>query len=133
MALTEGTRVIVAGVPPQGIRMPCAEDVKVGDLLGIDSDGKVFPVDSDDAEHGRLVAGTDGNTTKDCTCYLLAVIDGFTSGTEAAAIYPSGTAGSYTETADTDAGDSNEIVGYVMTETMILVLPGIRADSVVAT
>jgi hypothetical protein len=105
----------------------------MGDLLGIDANGKVFPVDSDDAEHGRLVAGIDGSTTQDCTCFWVAIIDGFTSGTEAAAIYPSGTAGSYTETADTDAGDSNEIVGYVMTETMIIVLPGIRADSVVAT
>jgi len=133
MALTEGTRVIKAAIPADGILMPCAEAVKRGDLLGIDANGKVFPVNSDDAEHGRLIAGVDGATSEYIPCYWMAVIDGFTSGTEAAAIYPSATAGSYTETADTDAADSNEIVGYVMTETMIMVLPGVRADSVVAT
>lgn len=133
MALTEGSRVIVAGLPENGIRMPCAESIKRGDLLAIDANGKVEPCDSDDAEHGRLVAASDGEADEYINCYLFAVIDGFTGGTEAAAIYPSATPGSYTETADTDAGDTDEIVGYVLTETMILVLPGVRADSVVAT
>ena len=129
MALTEGTRKIVAGIPESGIQMTCAEAIKRGDLLGVDTDGKVFPVDSDDAEHGRLVAGTDGAADDVIPCYWMAVIDGFTSGTEAAAIYPSSTPGSYTETADTDSGDSDEIVGYALTETMIMVMPAVRADS----
>jgi len=133
MALTEGTRKIVAGVPENGMPMPCAEAVKRGDLLGVNSDGEVFPVDSDDAEHGRLVAGTDGAADETIPCYWVAVIDGFTDGTEAGALYPSSTPGSYSETADTDASDSNEIVGYILTETMIVVLPAVRADSVVAT
>ena len=133
MALTESKRMIVAGVPEKGIPMPCAEAVSYGDLLGVDSNGKVFPVDSDDAEHGRLIAGADGATDETIPCYWMAVIDGFTGGTEAAAVYPGATAGKYTETADTDAGDSNEIIGYILTETMIIVLPAVRADSVVAT
>lgn len=133
MALTEGTRVIVAGEPACGVPMECAEAVKRGDLLAVDANGKVEPVDSDDAEHGRLVAGVDGETGETIPCYWLAVIDGFTGGTEAAPLYPSGTDGQVSESIETDAGDSNEIVGYVLTETMIMLLPGVRADGVVAT
>ena len=112
-----------------GFVMQCAEAIKYGDLLAIDANGKVEPCDSDDAEHGRLIAAASGATDEYIPCYWMAVIDGYTSGTEAAALYPSGTPGSVTETADTDSGDSNEIVGYVMTETMIMLLPGVRADS----
>lgn len=129
MALTEGTRVIVAASPPQGIPMEAAERINLGDLLAVTATGTVEPCDSDDAEHGRLIALAGGETGDTIPCAWTAVIDGFTSGTEAAAIYPSGTPGSYTETADTDSGDSDEIVGYVLTETMIIVMPGVRADS----
>ena len=129
MALTEGTRIIVAACPDIGIFMTTSEAVSQGDLLGIDSNGYVFPVDSDDGEQGRLVAGSGGASGATIQCYWMAVIDGFTGGTEAAAIYPSTTAGSYTETADTTGSDTNTIVGYVMTETMIMVMPGVRADS----
>jgi hypothetical protein len=58
----------------------------------------------------------------------MAVIGGFTDGTEGNAVYTSGTAGQYTETVDTDSGDTNEIVGYVLTETEILVTP-VRAHA----
>lgn len=133
MALTEGTRVIVAGIPEKGIPMICAEAVAYGDLLAVDANGKVEPVDSDDAEHARLVAGEAGATNDVIPCYWIAVMDGFTGGTEGAALYPCGTDGQVSETIETDAGDSNEIVGYVLTTTMIIILPAIRADGVVAT
>jgi hypothetical protein len=133
MALTEGTRKIVAGIPDGGFTMPCAEAVKYGDLLGVSATGTVAPVDSDDAEHGRLIAAASGATGEYIPCYWMAVIDGFTGGTEAGAVYPSATPGAYTETADTTAGDSNEIIGYILSETMIMVMPSVRADSVVAT
>ena len=133
MALTEGTRRIVAGIPESGIVMQCAEAIKYGDLLAIDANGKVEPADADDAEHGRLVAAASGATDEYIPCYWMAVIDGYTGGTEAAAIYvDETTAGCVTETVDTDAGDTNEIVGYVMTSTMVMILPAVRADSVVA-
>lgn len=133
MALTEGTRVIVAGVPEKGIPMICAEAVSYGDLLAVDANGKVEPVDSDDAEHGRLIAAEDGAADDVIPCYWIAVMDGFTAGTEGGALYPSGTDGAVSESIETDAGDSNEIVGWVLTETMILLIPSIRADGVVAT
>ena len=130
MALTEGTRSVVAGWPDKGIPMICAEAVKYGDLLAVDADGKVIPCDSDDAEHGRLIAGAAGAADEVIPCYLWAIIDGFTGGTEGGKVYPSATDGQYSETADVTGGDSNEIVGHILTETMILVLPGVRADSV---
>ena len=130
MALTEGTRVIEQAVPNYGIPMKCGEAVKYGDLVGVDSNGEIFPVDSDDGEHGRLIAGADGAPGDIIPCFTEAVISGYTSGTEAAALYPSGTAGSVSETADTDADDSNEIVGYVLTETKAWLKPGVRPDSV---
>lgn len=129
MALTEGTRKIVAATPDIGLYMEAAETITVGDLLAIVSDGTVEPVDSDDGEQARLVAlesGADGDTIQ---CAWMAVIDGFTGGTEAAAVYPSTTAGQYTETADVTGSDTNTIVGYVLTETKIMVMPGVRADS----
>ena len=130
MALTDSSpgRIIFYGTPEGGFNMDCAERVYAGDLLGISATGTVVPVDSDDAQHGRLVAGGNGATGDPIPCYVMAVIGGFTGGTEGAAVYPSGTAGQYTETVDTDSGDSNEIVGYVLSESEILVTP-IRADS----
>lgn len=129
MALTEGTRVIEQAVPNYGIPMTCAEAIKYGDLVGIDANGKLIQVDSDDADHGRFIAGADGNAGDVIPCFTLAVISGYTGGTEGAALYPSATPGQITETADVTSGDSNEIVGYVLTETKILAMPGVRADS----
>ncbi len=130
MALTEGvTRYIVKGWPTQGTPMQCAEAVKLGDLVGIDTNGYVFPVDSDDGEQGRGVAGAKGATGRFIPVYIGAIIGGFTGGTEAGAVYPSGTAGQWTETADVNSSDSDTIVGYVITETMILAIPAMRADS----
>jgi len=132
MALTEGTRKIVAGIPENGVPMVCDEAIKRGDLLAVTSTG-VEPADSDAAEQGRLIAGTDGATGETIPCYWLAVIDGFTGGTPASAVYVSSTPGEYTETADTVATHTNTIVGYILTATMIIALPAVRADSVVAT
>ncbi len=129
MALTEGSRIIVAGWPTGGFPMECAEAITCGDLIGIDSNGKAFPVDSGDAEQGRGVAGKTGIASRFIPVYIGAVIGGFTGGTEAAALYPSETAGQWTETADVTGSDTNTIVGYVITETMILAMPGMRADS----
>jgi len=131
MALTEGTRVIYAAAPSFGIPMTvqASKTVKVGDALTVHTDGTVRPADSDDGDQVRLIAGENGNAGDKISCYWMAVIDGFTGGTEAAAVYLSSTPGQYTETADTDSGDTDTIIGYVLTETKILVLPAVRADS----
>jgi len=134
MALTEGTRIIYSAAPEFGIPMTvqAAKTVKRGDALTVHSDGTVRAADSDDGDQVRLIAGEDGNAGEKIPCYWMAVIDGFTGGTEAGAVYLSSTAGEYTVTADTDAQDTNTIIGYVLTETKILVLPGVRADSTAA-
>ena len=129
MALTEGSRKIVAGWPIGGFPMECAETIKCGDLLAISSAGELVPVDSDDGEQARLIAGKSGEDGDFIPCYVGAIVEGFTGCTEAAAIYPSITAGQYTETADTTGSDTNTIIGYALTETMILAIPGMRADS----
>ena len=135
MALTEGTRVIYAASPEFGIPMTvqAAKTVKRGDALTIHTDGKVRAADSDDGDQVRLIAGEDGKAGDKIPCYWMAIIDGFTGGTEAGAVYLSSTAGEYTETADDTAADTNTIIGYILTETKILVLPSVRVDSVVAT
>lgn len=124
-------RVIIGASPEFGVPMAIAtgETVYTGDLLGVASD-KVFPVDSDDAEHGRLVAGRGGAAGDIIPCHTSAIIGGFSGATSAAPIYPGATAGQYTETADVTAGDSNEIVGYMLTDTIAMVVPAVRADSV---
>ena len=129
MALIEGSRIIVAGWPTGGFPMECAEAITCGDLIGISSTGLAFPVDSGEGEQGRGVAGKSGTTGRFIPVYIGAIIGGFTGGTEAGALYPSETAGQWTETADVTGSDTNTIVGYVITETMILAIPGVRADS----
>ena len=129
MALTEGSRKIVAGWPTGGVPMECAETITCGDLIGVDSNGKVFPVDSGEGEQGRFIAGKSAEAERFIPCYVGAVVGGFTGGTEAAAIYPSETAGQWTETADGTVSDTDTLVGYVLTETTILAIPGMRADS----
>lgn len=128
MALTEGNRIIYASWPDKGITLTASEAVKVGDLLGIAS-SKVFPVDSDDGEQGRFVALADAEASESVPCAVGAIIGGFTGGTSAGAVYPSTTAGQYTETADVTGGDTNTIVGYIIDAYTILVLPAVRADS----
>ncbi len=133
MALTDTGvgRIIYRGIPEGGVTMVCEEAVSCGDLLGIGTTlGSVFPVDSDDAEYGRLIAGGNGATGDHIQVYVMSVIGGFTGGTEGNPVYPSGTAGRYTETVDSDGGDTDNIIGYVLTETEIMVTP-VRADSTV--
>jgi hypothetical protein len=129
----QGSRVILNGWPEKGLPLAvtASETVKKGDLVFVTS-GTITPVDSDDAEHGRLIAGADGAAGEYVPCYWCALIDGFTDATSGAAIYTGTTAGTYTETADTSSGDSNEIVGYMLTATIALVLPAVRADSLAA-
>ena len=135
MALIEGTRVLYAVAPEFGIPMTvqAAKTVKRGDALTVHTDGTVRAANSDDGDQVRMIAGQEGAAGDVIPCHWMAVIDGFTGGTEAAPVYLSNTAGQYTETADTTAADTNTIIGYVLTETKILVLPSVRADSVVAT
>ncbi len=130
MALTDGVgRIIYRGIPEGGVTMVCEEAVNCGDLLGIGTTlGSVFPVNSDDGEFGRFVAGENGVTGDHIQCYFIAVLGGFTGGTEGNPVYPSDTDGQYTETADTDGSDTDNIIGYVLTETEIMVTP-VRADS----
>ena len=130
MALTDSSagRIIYRGIPEGGFTMECAERVYTGDLLAVHTDGTVKPADSDDAEHGILVAGDNGADGDFIPCYVMAVIGGFTGGTEAGAVYTSATAGQYSETVDSTSGDTSEIVGYILSETEILVTP-IRAHT----
>lgn len=128
MALTEGNRIIYASWPDKGFPVTASEAVKVGDLLGIAS-SKVFPVDSDDGEQGRFVALADADASQAVPCAMGAIIGGFTGGTSAGAVYPGTTAGQYTESADSDSGDTNTIVGYIIDANTIIVLPAVRADS----
>jgi len=132
MALTDSGvgRIIYRGIPEGGFTMVCEEAVHTGDLLGIGTTlGSVYPVDSDAGEQGRLIAGENGATGDHIQCYVMAILGGFTDGTEAGAVYPSATDGQWTETADTDSSDSDTIVGYVLTETEILAIPSMRPDS----
>jgi len=130
MALTEGVaRKIVAGWPTGGFTMLCAEAVDCGDLLSISSSGTVVPANATSDEEPRLVAGGNGATGQGIPCYLGAVIDGFTDGTEAGALYLSTTDGQYSESSATGTTDTIQIIGYVLTETMILAIPAMRADA----
>ena len=129
MALTEGVaRKIIAGWPTGGFAMPCEEAVKCGDLLSISGTGTLIPANATTDEEPRLVAGGNGIAGQYIPCYVGAFIDGFTGGTEAAALYLSTTDGQYNESSATGTTDTVQIIGYVITQTMILATPAMRAD-----
>ena len=128
MALTEGSRRIVKGWPTGGFPMPCDEAVDCGDLVSISSTGTLIPANATDDDEPRLIAGGDGIAGQYIPCYVGAFIEGFTGGTEAAALYLSTTDGEYTESSATGTTDTVQIIGYVITLTMILAIPGMRAD-----
>ena len=113
------------------VKVTLAEACKAGDILGYSSGWKRALAIVGTAIQGRLVAGEDGANGDEITAYRRAVVGGYSGGTAGSAVYVAeGTDyGQITETAPTDVGDANTIIGYVASAAVAALEPGSRADS----
>lgn len=108
---------------------------KLGDTIGWSAGWKRALATVGTAIQLRCVAGEDGATGQRIKVYFgKTTISGsrFSGGTAGSALYVAeGTSnGKYTETAPSDTGDCNTIVGYVLSDNEVVVLPNRNTDSV---
>ncbi len=137
MALTEGTPVsrnVKSAGPKFKITLKASEPCVAGDLLGFSSGWMRALATTGTAIQGELIAleaGAGGDEIEVCET---AVLGGFTGGTAGASVYGAegSASGEYTETAPSDTGDCDTIIGIILSATEILVWPGSRADSLSA-
>lgn len=134
MALSDAQEyaVVLWGENPAPILLIGA--VNKGDILGYSNGWLQARADTGNVIQARCVAAEDGVVGQYIVAYFgTTIIDGnrFTGGTTGAAVYVSDvTPGMYTETAPTDAGDANKIVGYLLDATRAAISPNVYADSV---
>ena len=111
------------------------EACKVGDVLGKDSNGewKRALASVGAVIQGKAVALADGDTGETVDISENAVVVGYSGGTPGSFVYVaevSGTGdGKITETAPTDAGDANTIIGVVLTASVVVFFLGARPES----
>lgn len=134
MALTEASprNRTVKAIGPK-FKITLAGTVIAGDVLGYSSGWKRALATVGTAIQGKLVALEDGVSGDVIEATRDALISGFTGGTVGGLVYVeegAGVGGGYTETAPTDTGDVNTIVGHILSATDILVAPSVRAGSV---
>lgn len=109
--------------------------VTKGDACGYSSGWKRALATVATAIQGRCIALEDGVAGQRISvAFDYAVLGGarFSGGTAGSALYVAeGTDnGEYTETAPSDTGDCNKIIGYVMSPTIIMVTPSYVIDSI---
>ena len=112
-----------------------AGTVKVGDAVGWSSGWVRALATVGTAIQMRCVAGEDGASGQKIKAYFGKTLLGgsrLSGGTAGAALYvaESTSNGKYTETAPSDAGDCNKVVGYMISITEATLIPSRNADSV---
>ncbi len=111
-----------------------AGTVKVGDAIGWSSGWQRALATVATAIQLRCVAKEDGVTGQNIKAFFGKVLisgSRFSGGTAGAALYVAeGTdSGEFTETAPTDAGDCDTVVGYVISANEAVLIPNRNADS----
>uniref|UniRef100_A0A6M3KUJ5 Uncharacterized protein n=1 Tax=viral metagenome TaxID=1070528 RepID=A0A6M3KUJ5_9ZZZZ len=112
-----------------------ATAAKVGDAIGWSSGWVRALATTGTAIQMRCVAAQDGASGQKIKAYFGKVLLGGTrisGGTAGSALYVAeGTSnGKYTETAPTDTGDCDTVVGYMFSTTEAILIPGRNTDSV---
>jgi|TARA_Y100000310_G_scaffold220623_1_gene222175 hypothetical protein len=111
-----------------------AGTVKLGDAVGFSSGWKRALATTGTAIPLQYVAGEDGASGQRISAFSgITLMSGsrFSGGTAGAALYVAeGTDnGKYTETAPSTSGDINTIIGYVLSASEVVILPGRNIDS----
>ena len=112
-----------------------ASAAKVGDAIGWSSGWKRALATAGSVVHMRCVAKENGSTGQKIKAYFGKVsIRGtrFSGGTAGAELYVAEGSdnGKYTETAPSDTGDVNTVVGYVISANEATLIPNRNVDSV---
>ncbi len=117
------------GTEPQKVTL--AEDCKCGDVLGYSSGWKRALATTGSVIQGRLVALADGESGEEVPVSANPVIGDYSGATPGGYVYVAEGSdnGKITETAPTDSGDANTIIGIALTATMVMFFLNSRADS----
>ena len=135
MALTDQGKdgqIINSGVGPEAPTVTLAGTVKRGDILGYSSGWKRAIATTGGVIQGRLVALADGVSGDVIPVSDRPVVGGYSDATAGSYVYVnegSGNDGTITQTAPTDSGDANTIIGIALSATVVLFFLNNRADS----
>ena len=123
-----------SNVGPEAPTVTLAEACVRGDVLGYSSGWKRALATTGTAIQGRLVALADGAVGDVIPVSPNPVVSGYADATPGSYIYVAeGTSnGQITQTAPTDAGDCNTIIGVALSATKVLFFLNARADSTAA-
>jgi len=135
MAFADAQKNAVIDFGEDESEIELAGTVKVGDALGWSSGWKRALATTGSVIQMRCVAGKDGEDGQKVKAYFGKVlINGsrFSGGTAGASLYVAeGTDnGKYTETAPSDSGDANTVVGYMISANEAVLIPNRNTDSV---
>jgi hypothetical protein len=115
-------QIVSSGMGPEAPTITLAEAVKRGDILGYSSGWKKALATVGTAIQGKLVALADGASGAVIPVSPRAVVGGYSGATPGGYVYVAeGTSnGQVTQTAPTDTGDCNTIIGIALSATEIL-------------
>jgi len=135
MAFADSQSNAIIDYGEDGDSIMLAGAVAVGDAVGWSSGWKRALATTGTAIQLRCVAGEDGATGQRIKAYFgKTLISGtrFSGGTAGATLYVAeGTSnGKYTETAPSDSGDCDTVVGYVLSANEVALIPNRNTDSV---
>jgi hypothetical protein len=128
-------QILNSGIGPEAPTVTLAAACKRGDILGYSSGWKLAYATTGSVIQGRLVALADGAIGDVIPVSPRAVVGGYSDATPGSYVYVNegtGNNGTVTQTAPTDAGDANTIIGIALSATVIMFFLNSRADSVVA-
>jgi hypothetical protein len=109
------TRHLLEAMLP--VKITLAEACDTGDPLGYSTGWK--RADANNSIYMELIAGEAGAIGDVITAYRLAVVEGFTGGTDGGALYLSDTAGKY----GSSAGSVSQVCGQMISETAAFLFP----------
>jgi hypothetical protein len=112
-----GTRTIVHAALPVQITLAAGVTVNTGDPLGNSSGWKL--ADANNSIYMELIAGEHGEGGDVIVAYRMAVVEGFSGGTDGANLYLSDTAGKYSDS----AGSVSQVCGQMVSATRAVLMP----------
>jgi hypothetical protein len=120
-----------SNVGPGAPIVTLAEACKRGDVLGYDSGWKRALAATGSVIQGRVVALQEGESGDEVPVSPCPVVSGYTGATSGGYIYVAEGSdnGKITQTAPTDSGDANTIIGIALSATTVMFFLNARPDS----
>ena len=127
----KGRTILDSGRGTEPEKVTLAEDCKAGDVLGYSSGWKRALATTGSVIQGRLVALRSGASGEEVPVSANPVVGGYSGATPGnyAYVAEGSNNGQITESAPSDSGDANTIIGIALTATKIMFFLNSRADS----